>query len=146
MVYLDTSAAVPLFVAEPASELIDTWLDTCGEPVVSSDWIVTEFASALSIKQRSGTLSAKDAKAAWRSFATFCHSGLRLTPVSRRAFEEAARMVRQPAHGLRSSDALHLAVAQQIGARTIATLDATMAGNAKRLRMKTVEFALRPVV
>ena len=26
MVYLDTSAAVPLFVSEPASELIDRWL------------------------------------------------------------------------------------------------------------------------
>ena len=141
MVYLDTSAAVPLFVAEPSSDLIDNWLGTCDVPVVSSDWIVTEFASALSSKERSGTLSAKDAKAAWRSFETFCQSGLRLAPVSRRAFEEAAKMVRQPAHGVRSSDALHLAVALEIGAKTIATLDATMASNAKRLKMKTVEFS-----
>ena len=141
MVYLDTSAAVPLFVAEPSSDLIDRWLGTCDVPVVSSDWIVTEFTSALSIKERSGTLSDKDAKAAWRSFEMFCQSGLRLAPVSRRAFEQAARMVRQPAHGLRSSDALHLAVALEIGAKAIATLDATMAGNAKRLKLKTVDFS-----
>ena len=141
MIYLDTSAAVPLFVSEPSSELIDRWLNACDVPIVSSDWILTEFASALSIKERSGTLSARNAKAAWRSFETFCQSGLRLAPVSRQAFEEAAKMARQPAHGLRSSDALHLAVALEIGARTIATLDITMASNAKRLKMKSVEFS-----
>lgn len=141
MVYLDTSAAVPLFVAEPSSDLVDNWLGTCDVPVVSSDWIVTEFASALSIKERLGTLSVRDAKAAWRSFEMFCQSGLRLAPVSRRAFEEAAKMARQSAHGLRSSDALHLAVALEIGAKTIATLDATMASNAKRLKLKAVDFS-----
>jgi len=141
MVYLDTSAAVPLFVAEPSSDLVDNWLGACDVPVVSSDWIVTEFASALSIKERSGTLSARNAKAAWRSFETFCQLGLRLAPVSRRAFGEAAKMVRRSAHGLRSSDALHLAVALDIGAKTIATLDATMASNAKRFKLKAVDFS-----
>ena len=141
MVYLDTSAAVPLFVAEHSSDLMDRWISACEMPVVSSDWIVTEFASALSIKERSGTLGAKDAKAAWRSFEMFCRSGLRLAPVSRRAFQEAAKMTREPAHGLRSSDALHLAVALEIGAKSIATLDATMAGNATRLKLKAVEFS-----
>lgn len=141
MVYLDTSAAVPLFVAELSSDLVDRWISACDIPVVSSDWIVTEFASALSIKVRAGTLTTRDAKAAWRSFETFCRSGLRLAPVSRQAFAEAAKMVQQSAHGLRSSEALHLAVALEIGAKTIATLDATMAGNAKRLKMKTVAFS-----
>lgn len=141
MVYLDTSAAISLFVAEPASELVDAWLATCDEPLVSSDWIITEFGSALSIKERSATLSARDARAAWRSFEAFCQSGLRLAPVSRRAFREAAKMTRQPLRGLRSGDALHLAMAQEIGAKIIATLDTTMADNAKRLKIKTVEFS-----
>lgn len=140
-IYLDTSAAVPLFVAEPASDPVDRWFSACDEAIVSADCILTEFASALSIKQRSGTLSARHAAAAWHGFATFCQSGLRLAPVSRQAFEKAAHLARQPAHGLRASDALHLAVAQETGADTLATLDATMAGNAKRLRMKTVVFA-----
>ncbi len=101
MIYLDTSAAVPLFVAEPSSDLVD----------------------------------------AWRHFEKFCESGLRLAPVSRQAFAEAAKMVREPAHGLRASDALHLAVALEVGAKTIATLDATMAGNAKRMKLKAVVFS-----
>ncbi|HEX7509344.1 MAG TPA: PIN domain-containing protein [Polyangia bacterium] len=61
--------------------------------------------------------------------------------MSRRAFEEAAKMARHPAHGLRSGDALHLAVAREISANTVATLDTTTAGHAKRLKMKTVEFS-----
>ena len=141
MIYLDTSAAVPLFVAEHASDAMDRWISGCEIPIVSSDWIVTEFASALSIKERSGMLGARDAKAAWRNFELFCRSGLRLAPVSRRAFEEAAKMAREPAHGLRSSDALHLAVAREIGAKPIATLDATMARNAKRFKLKIAEFS-----
>ncbi len=141
MVYLDTSAAVPLFVAEPASDQVDRWLGACDVPLVSSDWIITEFASALSIKERSGTLAASDARAAWRNFEIFCQSGLRLAPVSRNAFEAAAKMARAPAHGLRAGDALHLAAALEMGAKTIATLDAAMSGNAKRLKMKAVVFS-----
>ena len=141
MIYLDTSAAVALFVAEPSSELVDRWLSACDVPLVSSDWMVTEFASALSIKQRSGVLAGKDAKAAWRNFETFCRSGLRLAPVSRNAFEVAAQLVREPTHGLRSGDALHLAVAQEIGANVISSLDATMVSNAKRLKMANVVFS-----
>ena len=98
-------------------------------------------ASALSIKQRSGVLAGKDAKAAWRNFETFCRSGLRLAPVSRNAFEVAAQLVREPTHGLRSGDALHLAVAREIGANVISSLDATMVSNAKRLKMANVVFS-----
>lgn len=140
MVYLDTSAAVPLFVAEPASDLIDRWLDACDVPLVSSDWIITEFASALSIKERSGTLAAGAAKAAWRNFGIFCQSGLRLAPASRNTFAVAAKLARDPAHALRAGDALHLAAALEMGAKTIATLDTTTSGNARRLKMKTVVF------
>lgn len=138
--YLDTSVAVPLFVAEPLSDQVDRWLAACDAPVVSSDWIITEFASALSLKERSGALAARDAKAAWRNFETFFQSGLRLLPVNRGTFEAAAKMTREPAHGLRAGDALHLAAALEMGAQTIATLDTVMTANAKRLKMKVVAF------
>ncbi len=140
MIYLDTSAVVPLFVREPASAVVDAWFEGCADPLLSSDWIVTEFASALSIKERSGALSARDARAAWRSFEAFCESGLRLAAVSREAFKESAKLARHQAHGLRAGDALHLAVALETGSRSIATLDTTLAANARRLKMRTVKF------
>ena len=141
MTYVDTSAAVPLFVPEPASERVEAWFAACDEPLVSSDWMVTEFGSALAIKTRTGALSTRDANAVWRSFEDFCRSGLRLAAVSRLAFLEAAALARHPAHGLRAGDALHLAVAREIGARSIATLDDLMAANAKRIKIKVVSFS-----
>ena len=131
MIYLDTSAAVPMFVPEPASPAIEAWFESCVEPLVSSDWIVTEFSSALSIKVRKGEISAKQAQAAWKDFDAFCNSGLRLLPVSRKAFAEAAGMARKATSGLRSGDALHLAMALEAGASGIATADETLAKNAK---------------
>lgn len=138
MIYLDTSAAVPLFVPEPASDAVDAWLASYEGPLVSSDWLVTELASALSIKQRAGALSARHAAAAWRAFQEFSRTGLVLAPPSRAVFRTAAKLARRHAHGLRAGDALHLASALEIGARSIVTLDATMVANARRLRIKTV--------
>ena len=131
MIYLDTSAAVPMFVPEPASPAIEAWFESCTEPLVSSDWIVTEFSSALSIKVRKGEISATQAQAAWKDFDAFCKSGLRLLPVSRKASTKAAGMARNAASGLRSGDALHLAVALEVGVSGIATAGETLAKNAK---------------
>ena len=49
MVYLDTSVAVALFVLEVKTTNVKAWFATCSDPIVSADWIVTEFASALSL-------------------------------------------------------------------------------------------------
>jgi len=130
MIYLDTSVAVPMFVPEPASDAIDTWYESCTDALVASDWIVTEFASALSIKERRGEIKAAQANAAWKEFEAFCRSGLRLLPVSRHAFDAAARMARNPASGLRAGDSLHLAMALEVAATGVATADAILAKNA----------------
>ena len=140
MIYLDTSAAIPLFIAEHASDQIVAWLLSYDGALVSSDWIVTEFASALSIKERTGHLSAKNASAAWRGFQSFCESGLRLSPVTRVAFSLAAKYARDSTSKLRSGDALHLAMTVALGATQMATLDTTLANNAKRLKIETVSF------
>ena len=140
MVYLDTSVAVSLFVQEPASDGVAAWFATCADPIIAADWIVTEFASALSLKERRGDVTAEDARAVWAEFDAFCGTGLRLVPVSRKAFEEAANMVRDAASGLRSSDSLHLAVALEIGASSLATADANLDTNAKKKGLKTIRF------
>jgi predicted nucleic acid-binding protein len=123
MIYVDTSAAVPLFVPEPASERVAVWLEGSVETLVSADWILTEFASALAIKVRRGELLQRHAKAAWEDFEQFSQTGLRLVPVSRGAFARAAQLIRQVKSTLRSGDALHLAVAIDIGASGILTAD-----------------------
>ena len=44
------------------------------------------------------------------------------------------------ASALRAGDALHLACAELAGAKGLATLDAVMARNAQRLKIKAVPF------
>ena len=123
MIYLDTSAAVPLFVPEPSSERVVEWLSSCTAALASSDWILTEFASALSIKVRRGELTQKHARASWDEFEAFSRTGIRLVPVTRAAFIRAAELVRGSRSPLRAGDSLHLAVAVEIGATAMATVD-----------------------
>ncbi len=131
MIYLDTSAAIPMFIPEPTSDAVDAWFEACDETLISSDWILTEFASALSIKVRRGEIEQKQAQAAWKDFESFCQSGLRLVSLSRQAFGQAAQLARDVRSGLRSGDSLHLAMAIEAGAGSIATADTNLAKNAK---------------
>lgn len=131
MIYLDTSAAIPLFIPEPASDAVDAWFEACDDTLISSDWILTEFASALSIKVRRAEIEQKQAQAGWKNFESFCQSGLRLVPVSRQAFGQSAQLVLNASGGLRSGDSLHLAMAIETGASSIATADVNLAKNAK---------------
>ena len=140
MIYLDTSAVVPIFVTEPASDAVDAWVEACADPMVSSDWIVTEFASAISIKARRGEITTKQAQAAWHDFEAFCQTGLRPLPVSRSAFAQAAAMNRNAASGLRAGDSLHLAIAVEVGAKAIATADGALARNAQALGLAVSKF------
>lgn len=140
MVYVDTSVIVALLTVEPSTEAVTVWFSELEETLVSSDWLLTEFSSAIAIKRRAGQIAPADAKAVHQEFQVLSSNGLRLTPVSRLAFREAADMARNYQHGLRSGDPLHLAIARELGAQTIATLDEVMAKNAKRLKMATVRF------
>lgn len=140
MVYLDTSAVVPLFLREPASDAVDAWLESCDELLAASDWMVTEFASALSIKMRRGEIDGKQAAAAWKAFSDFSTGGLRLLPVSRTAFASAATLAREADTGLRSGDALHLAVAIEAGVKVLATADEVLARNAQAQGLAVTRF------
>jgi predicted nucleic acid-binding protein len=132
MVYLDTSVAIALFIPEGKTASVKEWFALCSDPIVSADWVVTEFASALSLKERRGDITAQATRAVWKEFQSFRGTGLRLVPVSRKAFDDAAQLTRDAASGLRSGDSLHLAVALDIGASTLATADSILEVNARR--------------
>jgi predicted nucleic acid-binding protein len=136
MIYLDTSVVVGLFLPEARTESIAA----CNDTLVATDCIVAEFASALSLKERRGDLTAEGARAAWEEFRLFCRTGLRLVPASREAFGVAATLVRDEASGLRAGDALHLAVALEIGASAIATGDDVLEANARCRGISVVRF------
>lgn len=122
-VYLDTSLIVAALVPESASRRVHDWLEA--QPAASlviSDWTITEFASALAMKLRTGELTLDQraaVQAAWTVLRVESLVVLALTPS---VFATAATFVDQSMSGLRAGDALHLAVAAANGC-AIATLD-----------------------
>ena len=117
------------------------WYAGTKAELVSANWCVPEFACALSIKQHTGQLDAQQAKAAWERFERLVASDLKLLPVEPVNFRRAAVLTLDAASALRAGDALHLACAEHAQAKSVATLDAAMARNAQRLKIKPVAFA-----
>lgn len=140
MVYLDTSVLVALLVPEAGSAAVAKWYGGTRAELVSAAWCVPEFASAMGIKQRTGQLDAEQARSAWTRFERLAANDLKLLQVEPSTFHRAALMTLDAASGLRAGDALHLACAEQAQAKNVATLDAVMARNAQRLKIKPVPF------
>lgn len=97
-----------------------------------SDWTITEISSALSLKRRAGSLSVPKHLAALSEFRIMAETSFEILPVSRAHFQTAANYTDLHDLGLRSGDALHLAVAMEADA-TIVTLDKRFAIAAKEL-------------
>ncbi|MEO8250643.1 MAG: type II toxin-antitoxin system VapC family toxin [Burkholderiales bacterium] len=139
MVYADSSCLVAMVAVEPRTSDVVQWLASQSEEaVLSADWCVTEVASALSIKVRTGQLSSTLADAAWNEFESACDGLLRLVSVESRDFVLAARFCRVFDAGLRAGDALHLAVALRLKCRTMWSLDRNLNLNARAHGMLTL--------
>lgn len=116
MQYLDTSLLVAVLTHEARTASLQTWLAAQDpENLAVSDWVVTEFSGALSIKVRTGQLTPDHRAKALAVFSELVDNSLLVWPVSRLDLRTAARFADQHATGLRSGDALHLAVAANYG-------------------------------
>lgn len=138
MLYVDTSVWVALCTNESKTASVIQWYAACTDDLASAAWCVTEFASALGIKQRSGQLTEAQAQNAWLQFERVCANDLQLLPVEAMMFHRAAMLTMDASGGLRAGDALHLACAMEAKAAGLVTLDAVLAKNAKRVNVKTV--------
>jgi len=140
MLYVDTSVLVALCTHEANTVDVVKWYAACTDELASAAWCVTEFASALGIKQRTGQLTELQAQAAWVKFERMCANDLQLLPVEAMTFHKAAMLTMDVKAGLRAGDALHLACAIEAKAQGIVTLDTVLAKNAKRFKVKPVSI------
>ncbi len=138
MLYVDTSVLVALCTNEPKTAAAVKWYAACTDDLASAAWCVTEFASAMGIKQRSGQLTETQAQTAWLQFERMCANDLQLLPVEAMTFHKAAMLTMDASAGLRAGDALHLACAMEAKAEGLVTLDVVLAKKAKRVKVKPV--------
>lgn len=123
MLYLDTSLVVAALMPEAATPRIQQWLaEQPPDELYISDWVVTEFSSALSLKLRMGQLDETQRAEVLATFTSLVEESFGGLAVVREDFRRAAHFADHAGIGLRAGDALHLAVAAARGA-TLCTLD-----------------------
>lgn len=112
MFYVDTSVLIAAVSDETHSEAARNWMQArdAGEMSISQ-WTITEFSAALSIKQRAGDISRAQRSIAQNAFSRWLKDVFRVLDVGQTDFLDAARMAEQAQAGLCSGDALHAAIA-----------------------------------
>ncbi|MEJ7745669.1 MAG: type II toxin-antitoxin system VapC family toxin [Luteimonas sp.] len=141
MQYVDTSLLVAALLNEVRTADAQRWLaaQRAGELVVS-DWVVTEFSAALSMKLRQGELQQEHRSEVLAFFTRMLEESFQVLPVVRQDFQRAAQFADQQGTGLRAGDALHLAIAANHGA-SLHTLDKRLAEAGQMLGARTVLLA-----
>jgi predicted nucleic acid-binding protein len=137
MVYIDTSVLVAYYSPEPLSEKAEAFL-TGQERVAISNLTELELFSALSRKVREGGLDKADAgKVAARFFSHVDGYFFECLTVEPQHFRLARDWVGLFNSGLRSLDALHLAIAASAGVPLV-TADLGLAKSARSLGVEAI--------
>ncbi|NBB93942.1 MAG: PIN domain-containing protein [Gammaproteobacteria bacterium] len=132
MLYFDTSAVLPYYRAERASEEVERLLRAQAQPVWISDLVQVEFASALSRWVRTGELEEPQAHRIEAAFHEDRRAGRFVTTaIGQGEFRQAREWLGSFKTALRTLDALHLACAHLQG-HCLVTLN--------RVMMKAAEF------
>ncbi len=125
-VYLDASVLLPSLLPEPASAAVDIFLDGLPSAPMVSDFAAAEVASAISRLVRMGSLTESIANRRLADFDAWRAKGADTIEVVGADVRLCGVIVRRFHLGLRSPDALHVAICRRLSA-TLVTLDSRLA-------------------
>ena len=138
MLYFDTNFVVPLVRYEPTSDRVARFVAALPrDRLAISQWVRVEVSSVLGRLVRMGELDASAAAAADVRFEAIIDESFVVLSPTAADYGLAKTYLGRYAIGLRSGDALHLAIAANNMAETIFTLDRSLlaAGTALGFRM-----------
>ena len=143
-VYLDTSALVKRYVPEQNSDRFDAYFADQVEvtALAISRLTFVEVRSTLARKRRENRLNSEQENAALQALRSDVQDGiLSVRPMSDEDFVGAFHLLDDlPTLPLRTLDALHICVAQAMGATEIATADDVMRLVAETIGLKVAYF------
>lgn len=135
MHYLDTSVLVSALTTERSAMQVRRWLSS-HQDLFISPWVQTEFASSLSRKRRAGDIDDKGRTVARIGLERLQKESLGTVSIESKHFASAEALCHADA-GLRSSDALHLAVARDNGL-TMVSRDARFVAATRSIGLQAV--------
>lgn len=133
-VYLDSSVLVALFSDEPATAHAESLFRAELPTLIVGDFAEAEFASVIARRVRNREIRSSVARAIFQVFDTWTARAVQRVETIGADVTVAIVHLRRLDLNLRAPDAVHIAIAQRIGAQ-LATFDAKMAVSAKALRV-----------
>jgi uncharacterized protein len=139
--YLDTSALAKWYLPEPGSDAFVDFIGRQSRAVISRLTSV-ELRCLLARRRRAGEIRVEHERDAWSTFVDDIGAGhLHVEALADEHALRARDLLEELRHvPLRTLDALHLAIAQTIGAGVLATADLRMARAAEALGFAVVTF------
>jgi|CXWL01.1.fsa_nt_gi predicted nucleic acid-binding protein len=137
MLYVDTSAFVPIFVRESRSLDVVRTLAARTDAIVLSAWVLTETYSSISLKIRTGALTDVAARAA-REQVVQAAPSYQIEAVLEADFDRASQLICELRSPLRAADALHLAICSRVHADLL-TLDVAMKAAAREAAIVAID-------
>lgn len=143
MIYLDTSAVVPLLVRERESPAVRARIAALPPAELAiSGWTITEFVSAVGIKVRMRELDPRTGGQVVSAFFRITDESLTILMPAPEDFVLAQQYLERFDAGLRAGDALHLAIASNNDARQMYSLDRALLQSAQKLKLEMQLLAI----
>ncbi len=137
-VFVDTSSLVKYYYPESGSERVEDVFFKVSK-VYLCEIAITEFASAIMKKVRSGTLETKDQVLIWNTFMDDLDTGqMELIPLDERHYFKASEIIRGYGvkKGIRTLDSLQLVAALDVPDAMFLSSDRLLSGLAGELGLK----------
>lgn len=139
--YIDTSALAKWYLNEAQSNEFSDWIQGVDQAIIS-ELTQTEMRCLLAHRRRMKELDRESENLLFATFQRDIAEGHLLCPAIESGYFDAAIQLIDclPKIPLRTLDAMHLAIAQQLQVDCIATADCVFVSAAKSLGFEVIEF------